>query len=632
MGMADIAEVLWNGHLRHNPANPAWPDRDRFVLSNGHGSMLIYALLHLAGYDLPMAELENFRQLHSRTAGHPEYRLTPGVETTTGPLGQGLANAVGMAIVERALAARSTGRGTRWWTIARTSSRGTGVSWRGSRTRPARSRGPSGSASSSWSGTTTASPSTARWRAGSPTTPRPASRPTAGKWCGTWTATTPRRCTAAIAAALGDSGRPSLLCCRTTIGWGAPDQGGHRGHPRRPARGGRGWRRRARRWAGRTPPSKCRTPSGPVGMPERTGRSKLEIEWRGPHGRVSDATGRSLPGELERRLCRGASCRLGRARARRRSPRSIAKEGAAAATRKASQIALEHFAPHLPELVGGSADLTGSNLTMWSGLAAGHARRARRQLHLLRGTRIRDVRDRERNGAPWGGHPLCRDVPRLLRLRAKRDSHGRPHAAPDRFRADPRFDRPRRGRPDPPGGRARPFAPARPEPVRVAALRYRRGGGGVALRDRARGRPGLPAPLAPGCPAPSARVAADRGDPAGGLRPRAGAGGTDPRRGRHRHRLGGGSRGGGGGRARQRRLRGAGRLHAVHRRLRRSGRSVPERGAAAGGVAGGRRGLAPGRVAQVRGPGRALQSASKRSASRPRRPTCTGTSGSRPKR
>src|SRR4051812_3624447 len=105
MGMAEIAEVLWRRHLRHNPANPHWCDRDRFVLSNGHGSMLQYALLHLAGYDLPIDELMRFRQLHSRTPGHPEYRVTPGVETTTGPLGQGLANAVGMAIAEKLLAA-----------------------------------------------------------------------------------------------------------------------------------------------------------------------------------------------------------------------------------------------------------------------------------------------------------------------------------------------------------------------------------------------------------------------------------------------------------------------------------------------------------------------------------------------
>jgi transketolase len=106
MGMADVAEVLWNDHVRHNPANPDWPDRDRVVLSNGHGSMLVYSVLHLTGYDLPIEELKNFRQLHSRTAGHPEAGETPGVETTTGPLGQGIANAVGMALAEKALANR----------------------------------------------------------------------------------------------------------------------------------------------------------------------------------------------------------------------------------------------------------------------------------------------------------------------------------------------------------------------------------------------------------------------------------------------------------------------------------------------------------------------------------------------
>lgn len=106
MGMADIAEVLWRGFLNHNPTNPLWADRDRFVLSNGHGSMLIYSLLHLTGYDLPLSELENFRQLHSKTPGHPEYGYTVGVETTTGPLGQGIANAVGFAIAERTLAAQ----------------------------------------------------------------------------------------------------------------------------------------------------------------------------------------------------------------------------------------------------------------------------------------------------------------------------------------------------------------------------------------------------------------------------------------------------------------------------------------------------------------------------------------------
>jgi transketolase len=106
MGMADIAEVLWNDYLQHNPANPDWPNRDRFVLSNGHGSMLVYSLLHLSGYDLSIDALRNFRQLHSGTPGHPEYGDTPGVETTTGPLGQGISNAVGMALAEKILAAQ----------------------------------------------------------------------------------------------------------------------------------------------------------------------------------------------------------------------------------------------------------------------------------------------------------------------------------------------------------------------------------------------------------------------------------------------------------------------------------------------------------------------------------------------
>ena len=113
MGMADIATVLWTRHLRHNPANPHWQNRDRFVLSNGHGSMLLYALLHLTGYDLAVDDLKRFRQLHSRTPGHPELGITPGVETTTGPLGQGLANAVGMALAEQMLAAEFNVEGQR---------------------------------------------------------------------------------------------------------------------------------------------------------------------------------------------------------------------------------------------------------------------------------------------------------------------------------------------------------------------------------------------------------------------------------------------------------------------------------------------------------------------------------------
>jgi len=122
MGMAEIAVALWGRHLKHNPANPLWPDRDRFVLSNGHASMLVYALLHLSGYDLALSELRNFRQLHSKTPGHPEVGVTPGIETTTGPLGQGLSNAVGMALAEKLLAAEFNRPATPWSTTAATSS------------------------------------------------------------------------------------------------------------------------------------------------------------------------------------------------------------------------------------------------------------------------------------------------------------------------------------------------------------------------------------------------------------------------------------------------------------------------------------------------------------------------------
>jgi transketolase len=162
MGMADIAEVLWNDYLHHNPANPQWPDRDRFVMSNGHGSMLLYSLLHLTGYPLSLDDLKAFRRLHSKTPGHPEYGETPGVETTTGPLGQGLANAVGMAIAERSLA-RTLGLGK---LIVIYDANGISID-----TMP------------------TASPSTAGSRAGPATMSRGASRPMAGTSCRPSTAT-----------------------------------------------------------------------------------------------------------------------------------------------------------------------------------------------------------------------------------------------------------------------------------------------------------------------------------------------------------------------------------------------------------------------------------------------------------
>ena len=362
MGMADIAEVLWNGHLRHNPTNPEWPDRDRFVLSNGHGSMLIYALLHLAGYDLPMRELENFRQLHSRTAGHPEYRLTPGVETTTGPLGQGIANAVGMAITERSLAARFnrpghevvdhrtyvfTGDGCLMEGISHEACSLAGTLGLGKLIVFYDDNGISidGEVEGWFTDDTPARFEAYGWQV---------VRDVDGH--------DPGSIEAAIAAAGADTDRPSLLCCRTTIGWGAPTKAGSASTHGAPLGADEvAGARKAMGWS-HSPfevPDEVR-----AGWDARARGAELEAQWRARMNAYRSAWP-ELAEELERRL-RGAlpadwpgtsAAAIG----------EIAREGAAEATRKASQIALEHFAPHLPELVGGSADLTGSNLTMWSG-------------------------------------------------------------------------------------------------------------------------------------------------------------------------------------------------------------------------------------------------------------------------
>ena len=365
MGMADIAEVLWNDHLRHNPVNPAWPDRDRFVLSNGHGSMLVYALLHLAGYDLPKAELENFRQLHSRTPGHPENHLTPGVETTTGPLGQGLANAVGMAITERALAARFNRPGHsvvdhRTFVFAGDGCLMEGISHE----------------ACSLAGTLGLGKLVVFWDDNGISID--------GEVEGWFTDDTPARfdaygwqvvrdvdghdpqaVDAAIAAALADRERPSLLCCRTTIGWGAPNKAGNASTHGAPlgaeevaaAREAMGWAH---------PPFEV-PEAVRTGWDARARGARLEAKWRERMDAYRTAWP-ELGAELERRLC--GSLPSDWAELSATAIAEIASEGAVAATRKASQIALERFAPHLPELVGGSADLTGSNLTMWSGSRA----------------------------------------------------------------------------------------------------------------------------------------------------------------------------------------------------------------------------------------------------------------------
>ena len=365
MGMADIAEVLWNDHLRHNPANPGWPDRDRFVLSNGHGSMLVYALLHLAGYDLPMAEIENFRQLHSRTPGHPEFRLTPGVETTTGPLGQGLANAVGMAIVERALAATFNRPGHevvdhRTYVFAGDGCLMEGISHE----------------ACSLAGTLGLGKLIVFWDDNGVSID--------GDVEGWFTDDTPARFEAygwhvvrgvdghdpgavgaAVAAARAEAGRPSLLCCRTTIGWGAPTKAGTAATHGAPlgadevagAREAMGWTH---------PPFEVPAEVRAGWDARARGAKRLEAEWR-TRMDAYRAAWPELADELERRLCAGRCRRTGPSA----SEAAIAEiDGRGGGGRDPQGLAdrdLERFAPYLPELVGGSADLTDSNLTKWSG-------------------------------------------------------------------------------------------------------------------------------------------------------------------------------------------------------------------------------------------------------------------------
>ena len=362
MGMADIAEVLWNGHLRHNPANPAWPDRDRFVLSNGHGSMLVYALLHLAGYDLPMAELQNFRQLHSRAPGHPEFRLTPGVETTTGPLGQGLANAVGMAIVERALAARFNRPGHevvdhRTYVFAGDGCLMEGISHEACSLAGTLGLGKlivvyddngvsiDGDVEGWFTDDTPARFEAYGWHV---------VRDVDGH--------DSRAVAAAIAAAQAEGGRPSLICCQTTIGWGAPTKAGTASTHGAPLGADEvAGAREAMGWA--HPPFVV---PGEVraGWDARARGAEAEAKWCG-RMEAYRAAWPELAEELERRLSGALPAHW--ASTSEATIAEMASEGAVTATRQASQIALERFAPHLPELVGGSADLTGSNLTTWSG-------------------------------------------------------------------------------------------------------------------------------------------------------------------------------------------------------------------------------------------------------------------------
>jgi transketolase len=371
MGMAEIAEVLWRKFLRHNPADPAWPDRDRFVLSNGHGSMLQYALLHLTGYDLPMEEIRNFRQLHSKTPGHPEVGVTPGVETTTGPLGQGLANAVGFALAEKLLAAEFNRPGHeivghRTYVFAGDGCLMEGISHE----------------ACSLAGVLGLGKLVVFYDDNGISID--------GKVEGWFRDDTPKRFEAygwnviagvdghdpaaiekAIESARSQSARPTIVCCRTVIGKGCATKAGT-----------------------------CDVHGAALGEKE-VAATRAAIGWNHPPFEIPQEVyrawdarehGRALQGAWKERFAAYERAHPDLAREfRRRAAGELpadwkasvdamvakaAEKGETVATRKASQLALEALGPKLPELLGGSADLTGSNLTLWSGSKAVSATQA----------------------------------------------------------------------------------------------------------------------------------------------------------------------------------------------------------------------------------------------------------------
>jgi len=365
MGMAEIAEALWQRHLRHNPANPQWANRDRFVLSNGHGSMLLYGLLHLTGYDLPIDELKRFRQLHSKTAGHPEHGMAPGIETTTGPLGQGIANAVGMALSERVLADSFNRDGHvvvdhRTYVFLGDGCLMEGVSHE----------------ACALAGTLKLNKLIALYDDNGISID--SEKGQIKQW---FTDNTPQRFAAygwnviygvdghdtdavdtAIRQAQAETSRPTLICCKTLIGKGAPKKqntGGAHGAPLGAEEIAA--TRAAINW-----------PHAPFEIPEavraewnaRERGAAQEAHWNQKFSAYAAAYP-ELAAEFKRRM--SGELPAGWTAHRDAFMAQTAQKAETIATRKASQNAIEGFAPALPELIGGSADLAGSNLTLWSG-------------------------------------------------------------------------------------------------------------------------------------------------------------------------------------------------------------------------------------------------------------------------
>lgn len=366
MGMADIAQVLWSDYLNHNPQNPEWPNRDRFVLSNGHGSMLVYSLLHLSGYDLPIEELKNFRQLHSKTPGHPEYGYAPGVETTTGPLGQGICNAVGMAIAEKTLAAQFNRDGHEVVDHNTYAFLGDGCMMEGV-----------SHEACSLAGTLGLNKLVAFWDDNGISID--------GDVKGWFTDDTPKRfesygwhviadvdghdsdaIAAAIDAARAETSKPTLICTKTSIGFGSPNKAGTaKAHGAPLGDDEIAATRKELNW-----------PHAPFEVPEdvyagwdakQAGAAK-ESAWLDTFVAYKNAHP-ELAAEFERRVIKGELPTEFEAKANAYIEECQAK-GEKIASRKASQNAIEAFGAVIPEFIGGSADLAGSNLTLWSGAKA----------------------------------------------------------------------------------------------------------------------------------------------------------------------------------------------------------------------------------------------------------------------
>ena len=362
MGMADIAEVLWNDYLRHNPANPAWADRDRFVLSNGHGSMLLYSLLHLSGYDVSMGDIKQFRQLHAKTAGHPEYGYAPGIETTTGPLGQGITNAVGFAIAEKSLAAQFNrpehtivdhftyvflGDGCLMEGISHEACSLAGTLKLGKLVAFYDDNGISidGQVEGWFSDNTPQRFEAYGWQVIADVDGHDAAA-----------------IAQAIEAARAEQDKPTLICCKTVIGQGSPNKAGtHKVHGAPLGDEEIALTREAMGW---TSPAFEIPDDIYSAWDKKEAGAAAEQAWDQRFA-AYQAAYPELAAEFVRRMAGELPADFAQ-----RSAEYIAQTQAASetiASRKASQQAIETYAAWLPELMGGSADLAGSNLTLWSG-------------------------------------------------------------------------------------------------------------------------------------------------------------------------------------------------------------------------------------------------------------------------